>query len=83
MDTSLSKHGVVFDLAFAQGRAVVGNQNELGLALAQSFQRCFVSKGVLSTLHHKLKTGVDGIGSLLLLRRHLSLAIKMSLDLPW
>merc|ERR1719235_1337975 len=49
MDTSLSKHGVVFDLAFAQGRAVVGNQNELGLALAQSFQRCFVSKRVLRT----------------------------------
>lgn len=58
---SLCEHGIVLDLTLAQGRAVVGNQNQLGLALAQSLQGGLDSQAILSTFHHQLQTSIDGV----------------------
>lgn len=59
--TRLGQHGIVLDLALAQGRAVVGDQDQLGLALPQSLQSCLVTQAVLATLHDQLQSRIDGV----------------------
>jgi len=63
--TGLGKHGVVLDLGLTKGRAVVGDDDELGFARAKGLEGGLVAKGGLARLHYKLKTGVDGLHGLL------------------
>merc|ERR1719203_1691189 len=67
VNTGLGKHSVVFNLALAQGWAIVRDQNQLCLALPQRFQRCLGSQAVLATLHDQGKTSIDAVESLGLL----------------
>ena len=59
--TGLREHGIVLNLTLAQSRAIVGNQDKLGLALTQCLQSRFESQAVLATLHHQLQASIDGI----------------------
>jgi hypothetical protein len=45
MDGSLRQHGVVLKLGLAQGRAVGGDEDELGLAGAKSLHGGLVTHG--------------------------------------
>ena len=71
---SLRKHRVVLDLALAQGRAVVRNEDKFRLALTESLERRLVTQVILAALHDELEPRIDGISVLrclrLLLRRH-------------
>ena len=62
----LGKHGKVFNLRFSQVRAVVGDDDHLGLALAKSLEGSLVSEDSLSRLHDQLKSGVHIVRALLL-----------------
>merc|ERR1719230_2536863 len=46
----LRQHRVVLDLALPERRAVVGDEDQLGLALAERLQGCLVAQAVLSAL---------------------------------
>lgn len=59
--TGLREHGIILNLTLAQSRAVVGNEDKLGLALAQGLQSRLESQAVLATLHHQLQASIDGI----------------------
>lgn len=59
--TGLRKHGIILNLTLAQSRAVVGNEDKLGFALAQCLQSRFESQAVLATLHHQLQASIDGV----------------------
>ena len=59
--TGLREHGIILNLTLAQSRAVVGNEDKLGFALAQCLQSRFESQAVLATLHHQLQASIDGI----------------------
>jgi len=61
VDSYLGKHGQVLNLGLAQLRAVGGNQNHLGLALAQSLDGSLCPQKNLSGLHNKLETTVDRV----------------------
>lgn len=48
MHSSMTKHRVVLDLRLLQDRAVVGDDHELSLPLAESLEGAAVSQSVLS-----------------------------------
>ena len=56
-----------FTVSLPQGRGVAGDDDELGLALAEGLQGLLVAQDVLAGLHHQGEPGVDGLGRLLLL----------------
>lgn len=66
VDTGLGQHGIVLDLRFPEGRAVVGQDDQLGFPLTDHLLGLFVAQDVLSTLHHQLESGVDGLHRLFL-----------------
>jgi hypothetical protein len=63
---ALGKHGHVFDLRFAQMRAVGGDKNELRLLFAKGLDGGLVSEDNLSGLHHHLQATVHRVLLLLL-----------------
>jgi hypothetical protein len=71
----LRKHSVVLDLRLAQGRAVVADDHELGLARSQRLECGLVAQGVLARLHHKREARVDGLGRCLSFLGHLELIV--------
>ena len=62
VDSGLGKHGEVLDLGLAEGRAVIADDDELGLAGTQSLESRLVPQGVLAGLHHERQARVDGLG---------------------
>jgi hypothetical protein len=66
VDTSARQHGVVLDLGAAEGRAVGGDEDQLGLALTQGLQGRLVPQAILAALHDQGQAGVDGLGGLFL-----------------
>ena len=66
VNRSLGKHGKVFNLGSAKGRAVVADEKHLCLRLAHVLQSNLVSEVSLSGLHDQLDTGVHAVNSLLL-----------------
>ena len=58
MDGALGKHGVVLNLRLAKGRAVVADEDELGLVEPKGLEGGLVSEDSLSTPHNHLKTRV-------------------------
>lgn len=69
VDGGLGKHGKVLDLGLAEGRAVGGNEDHLGLALAEGLGGGLVAKDGLTGLHDQLKAGVHVLHVLLLRSR--------------
>jgi len=67
VDTGLGKHSVVLDLGLTERRAVVADDNKLGLATAKRLQHGLEAQGVLSGLHDQGEPGVDVFGILLAL----------------
>ena len=61
VNVGLGKHRVVLDLRLAEGRAVVADDDELGLAGTQSLESRLVPQGVLAGLHHERQARVDGL----------------------
>ena len=59
--TRLCQHGIVLNFALAQGRAIVGNQDQLRLALSQCLQGRLVAQAVLATLHDQLQPRIDRV----------------------
>ena len=59
VDLDLSEHGVVLNKGLSHWWAVVGNKNELSLAISDGFEGGFGSKGNLATLHDEGELGVD------------------------
>ena len=49
-----------------EGRCVVGDDNELSLALSQCLQRLFVAEHILATLDDQTQARVDALYRLLL-----------------
>merc|ERR1711924_84000 len=72
VDTALGEYRVVLELGLAEGRAVGGDDHQLGLASAQLLKGRLVAEGELSVLDHEGETGVDGLSGLfrLLGRNH-------------
>lgn len=72
VDVGLGEHGVVLDLRLSEGRAVFGDQNELGLARSELLESLLVTEGELARLNNELELGVDRLrvlGGLALLDR--------------
>ena len=69
VDGGLGKHGKVLDLGLAKGRAVGGDEDHLGLALAEGLGGGLVAEDGLTGLHDQLKTGVHVLHVLLLCSR--------------
>lgn len=69
VDGGLGKHGKVLDLGLAEGRAVGGNEDHLGLALAEGLGGGLVAEDGLTGLHDQLKAGVHVLHVLLLRSR--------------
>ena len=69
VDGGLGKHGKVLDLGLAEGRAVGGDEDHLGLALAEGLGGGLVAEDGLTGLHDQLKTGVHVLHVLLLRSR--------------
>ena len=65
VDPSLGQHGVVLDLRLAERGSVVGDDHQLALPVPQGLQGLLVAQDVLSRLHHKRQSGVDGLIGLL------------------
>jgi len=67
VDSDTGKVSVVLDLRTHEGRAVVGNEDELGTAVAEGLEGLLHAKDVLAGLDHKLQTGIEVVlsGSLL------------------
>merc|ERR1719361_1901965 len=61
MDARLRQHRVVLALALAERRAVLGDEDQLRLALAQGLEGRLVAQAVLPALHDQLQAGVDGV----------------------
>lgn len=55
---------VLFDSP--EGRAVVGQDDQLGFSLTDHLLGLFVAQHVFPTFHHQLETGVDGLQGLFL-----------------
>ncbi|KAK6299371.1 hypothetical protein J4Q44_G00308810, partial [Coregonus suidteri] len=51
-------------IVVSEGRCVVGQDDQLGFALADHLLRLLVSQNVFTALHHQLETGVDGLQGL-------------------
>ena len=69
VDTGTREESVVLNLGASQGRAVVGNDNQLSLGLAKVLEGAAVAQVDLSALHDESKTGVDTFLCLLLYSR--------------
>jgi len=67
VDSDTGKVSVVLDLRTHEGRAVVGDEDELGAAVAEGLEGLLHAKDVLAGLDHKLQTGIEVVlsGSLL------------------
>ena len=65
MHTSLRQHRVVLNLALTQRRAVIRDQHELALTLAQGLEALLVPERVPTAAHDDLQTRVDALGRLL------------------
>merc|ERR1711983_527908 len=65
VDSSLGQHGVVLNLRLAEGRSVVGDDDQLALAVPQGLEGLLVSQDILARLHHQSQTGVYGLIGLL------------------
>lgn len=59
MDGGLGEHGVVLELRLAEGRGVGSDDDQLGLARAQSLHGRLSTQGDLTGLHHQGEPGVD------------------------
>jgi hypothetical protein len=59
VDGGLGEHGVVLELALAEGRGVGRDDDQLGLARAQSLHGRLGTQGDLTGLHHQGEPGVD------------------------
>ena len=68
-DLGLGEDGVVLDLGLADGRAVVGEDDELGLAGSQGAEGALVAQSVLATLDDQTQLAVDVFGTDLLWHR--------------
>ena len=66
VDGGLGKHGKVLNLGLAEGRAVRGDENQLGLAPAKRLDRGFVAKDGLARLHDQLESRIHVLDILLL-----------------
>merc|ERR1719401_2607744 len=62
--TRLRQHRVVLNLTLPERRAVVRDEDELRLALAQRLQGGLVPQAVLPALHHQMQAGVDRVRGL-------------------
>jgi len=49
-----------------QGGGVAGDEDQFGLALAQSLEGLLVAQAVLAGLHHQSQTGIGALQRLLL-----------------
>ena len=68
---SIPEHRVVLDLALGEGRAVVGDDHQLGLSGPHRVHGSLLPQGVLTRTHHQLEAGVDVLhGTLGLLGHH-------------
>lgn len=65
MNGGLGEHGVVLKLGLAQRRAVAGDEDQLGLARAESLHGGLGTHGNLARLHHKRKARGEGVTGLL------------------
>lgn len=59
VDGGLGEHGVVLELALAEGRSVGRDDDQLGFARAQSLHGRLSTQGDLTGLHHQGEPGVD------------------------
>lgn len=59
MNGGLGQHGVVLELTLAERRGVGSDDNQLGLARAQSLHGRLSTEGDLTGLHHQGEPGVD------------------------
>merc|ERR1719296_137887 len=64
-DGGLGEESVVLNLGLPEGRAVVGDDDQLGLSLAEGLQSRLVPEGVLSGLDDQTELGPDGVALLL------------------
>lgn len=71
----------VNSLCIPERRAVVGQDNELSFSLTDHLLGLFVAQHVLSTLHHQLETGVDGLHGLFL-NKHRCTYLKLVTTTP-
>lgn len=53
-------------ICLPQGRTVVGEDDQLGFALANHFQGLFVPQHIFATFHNQLEPGVNGLQGLFL-----------------
>merc|ERR1719145_534105 len=53
VETGLGQHGVVLDLRLAEGRSVVGDDDQLALAVPQGLEGLLVSEDIFPRLHHQ------------------------------
>ncbi len=58
-NASLSQNGVVLDFGFADGRTVVGEDDEPGLSGSEGSEGGFVTKDVLTALDDQTELAVD------------------------
>lgn len=65
VDTSLGQHSVVLNLRLADRGAVVGDDDQFGLAAAESLESGLVAQSVLARLHDQSQSGVDVLRILL------------------
>jgi hypothetical protein len=70
VDGGLGKHGKIFDLGLAKRGAVGGDEDHLGLALAEGLGGGLVTEDGLAGLHDQLKAGVHVLHVLLLRSRN-------------
>jgi hypothetical protein len=64
LDVRGGEHTVVLNGGLAEGGAVVGNEDHLGLAGAESLKGLLVAKSVLARLDNKLEGETGGLGLL-------------------
>merc|ERR1719420_1164502 len=65
MDSGLGQHGVVLDLGLTERGSVVGDDNQLALAVPQGLEGLLVAKNVLAGLHDQGESGIDRLIALL------------------
>lgn len=66
---NFGQHGVVLNLRLPKWRAVVCDDDQLSLGVAQRLEDGLVAQGVLAALHHQLQLVVDALCALLRLLR--------------
>jgi len=65
-NSSFSKECVVLDFSFSDGRAIIGEDDELSLAGSKGSEGGFISKDVFTTLDNEGELAVDIFGTGLL-----------------